>query len=922
MTWQPDPAGVQQISELLAEFQKPGADQALVLNRLEQCRCIPHFNKYLAYIFAVESGLPLEVRQSAGLLLKNDLLRPAGRELERDAFVSQALLVALQHPEKVLRHTAGTCVVSYVRGRGLTSWPELPSALAQMLEEPPSVEGNVPKGSVSKVDGALDALFKLWEETPELLEAEFPPGSNQRPSDVLTPKTLVHMHHTEAKIRALAIHVLNLAANYMPRGLLSNIEMYTQGLFQLATDPDAEVRKAVCSGLVQLITISPDHIQQQLPAIIEYMLATTQDTDEDIAVIACEFWSALAESGIDAGVLRPYLPQLLPILLRHMVWEEYDDEVVDAETAESEALSGHAIVPDKDSDIRPHRHVQTVHGEDNANEDEEEEVGQWNLRRCSAAGLDMLSTVFGDELLPLLLPTIESRLQDSDWRARESAILALGAVSQGCSMGLNAHLPVITGALLAALSDPRPLVRCISCWALTRYARGLLDRSKEGDRGLLDRVVDGVCGRVNDHNRVVQGAACGSIANLAEEAEETDLLPYSDKIFTALGEALASGRYGRRGLRYAYDAIATIAENCPAAFQMPSNASAILPPLFLKLSMLPDGDKDILPLLECLGTVAVATGATHLRPFAETSFRRCVDIADGMRAGAASGAYDKDEADEFVIGALDALSGFIEALGAGAESLIGKTALKDILVLCVTLDSNPEIRQSGFAVLGDIARFCFPYIRSSLREIVQAALTHLEPSNITHVTIGACNNAAWSLGEMTLQCSSEEVDGYAMAALERIVPILMAPKGSVPRSLLDNVAVLLGRIGKVRYGSISPHASVFVGPWCSVLRNIRDGNEKRDAFLGLCAVVGTIYSSSNDFNSDRDRRMKELSGFWSELCQAAVSWRELRDPELRECMLRMMQTLKKFLEDASQWDVAWRSLSGPVQTKLREMYGL
>lgn len=34
---------------------------------------------------------------------------------------------------------------------------------------------------------------------------------------------------------------------------------------------------------------------------------------------ACEFWTALCESEIDKDVLRPYLPRVLPVLLKNMV---------------------------------------------------------------------------------------------------------------------------------------------------------------------------------------------------------------------------------------------------------------------------------------------------------------------------------------------------------------------------------------------------------------------------------------------------------------------------------------------------------------------------------------------------------------------------------------------------------------------------
>jgi len=34
-------------------------------------------------------------------------------------------------------------------------------------------------------------------------------------------------------------------------------------------------------------------------------------------------------------------------------------------------------------------------------------VNVWNLRKCSAAALDILSNVFGDEILPTLMPLIQ-----------------------------------------------------------------------------------------------------------------------------------------------------------------------------------------------------------------------------------------------------------------------------------------------------------------------------------------------------------------------------------------------------------------------------------------------------------------------------------------------------------------------------------
>ena len=54
------------------------------------------------------------------------------------------------------------------------------------------------------------------------------------------------------------------------------------------------------------------------------MLIRTQDSEEGVALEACEFWLALAEQPICKQVLGPYLQRLIPVLVNGMKYSEMD----------------------------------------------------------------------------------------------------------------------------------------------------------------------------------------------------------------------------------------------------------------------------------------------------------------------------------------------------------------------------------------------------------------------------------------------------------------------------------------------------------------------------------------------------------------------------------------------------------------------
>lgn len=55
-------------------------------------------------------------------------------------------------------------------------------------------------------------------------------------------------------------------------------------------------------------------------------------------------------------------------------------------------------------------------------------LSDWNLRKCSAAALDVLANVFGADLLPVLFPILKETLFHEDWVIKVYKVLKADVV--------------------------------------------------------------------------------------------------------------------------------------------------------------------------------------------------------------------------------------------------------------------------------------------------------------------------------------------------------------------------------------------------------------------------------------------------------------------------------------------------------------
>jgi len=114
--------------------------------------------------------------------------------------------------------------------------------------------------------------------------------------------------------------------------------------------------------------------------------------------------------------------------------------------------------------------------------------------------------------LPELVPLLSQVLSNDDWMRKESGILALGAISEGCLAGMAEHLPQLMPFLFDCLRHEHALVRSITCWAISRYSTWVVASGPE----LLYNVIEAMLERIMDGSKRVQVAACSAFSTLEE----------------------------------------------------------------------------------------------------------------------------------------------------------------------------------------------------------------------------------------------------------------------------------------------------------------------------------------------------------------------------------------------------------------------
>ncbi|KAI0471898.1 armadillo-type protein [Xylariaceae sp. FL0804] len=867
MAWQPNPESLSQLATCLKDslsgFDKAAQKQAELM--LTQAKSSPDINNYLVYLFSSHgppAGVQLShqdfylVRSAAAIMLKNNI-KTGFKQIPQSSLtlIRMSIPGGLADENSQMRNYTGNITTELIRRGGLMSWPELLPELLKMMSNESG------QTSDAAQEGAMQAMAKICEDNAKMLEREL---NGQRPLNFILPKLIEATKSPLPKVRVNALMAINVFTPRRNQAMLNSIDGLMQHLFSLASDSNPDVRRQVCRAFVQLVETRPDKLQPHLAGLVDYIITQQKADDEELACDAAEFWLAVGEHEDLWKSLDQYISKIIPVLLECMVY-----------SGEEIALLGGASddedEEDREEDIKPQfakkSSARMANGEGSAdapqngnayeklaNMDDDLEEGEidgfedgddanpddrWTLRKCSAAALDVFARDFRSPVFECILPYLTEHLKHNEWPYREAAVLALGAVAEGCIDVVTPHLPELVPYLISLLNDTEPVVRQITCWTLGRYsswAARLTDQEQK--RVYFEPMMEGILTKMLDRNKKVQEAAASAFANLEEKAGKR-LEPYALPIIQQYVRCFH--KYKDRNMYILYDCVQTLAEHIGPVLARQDLSNELMPALTERWTKVSDQSRELFPLLECLSYVAMAMNDAFT-PYAQPIFGRCVNIIHQNLEASLVPSNPTVEVPEkdFLVTSLDLLSAIVQALDMQKSATLvesSQPAFFELLTFCME-DPDDGVRQSAYALLGDCAKYVYEQLKPALPSIMPALMKQLDLDSMLDEDVdngfNIVNNACWSAGEIAIQHKSEMAP-YVPELFQRFIETMTNP--GIPKGVTENAAIALGRLGLGNADLLAPHLANFAEDFLMSMDEVDLTDEKATAFRGFTVIV-------------------------------------------------------------------------------------
>lgn len=896
------------------------------------------FALHLLHVFCNGSslGVSLDLRQLAGLIIKNYILL---NMTQMDEAVCQSMTAAMARSlsdESVpIRSTASSLCARLVAGFPIKIYANITSELLRVL--------STCSDDVS-LDGALQAVHRICEDCAEKLAIDGTLTSlaglllrlMKHPQPAIRLRSLESMNALLFLVApsggagtppmgsplAPSKHITctnNMTSNGGVSAVTPLLPQFLAQLGELTSDPVPGIRKTVCQSIALLCSFSLPLITPHFHSILQFLLTAASPQHlqgtyqgempalaelQQVAIEAIEVFIILAENDDGHDLLQHFkvLSSLVPLLISLLPLSK---EQIEMERLEEEQYASGA------AEVSLHHRSSNASSPDIA-DTAGGSMCSWTLRKQSAKAIDVLGVYFSDEILPIALPCIERGLQSSEVYQQEAQLLALGALSAGCQTKMKPYLPQLLPYFMRVVEFGEvPELRAIGCWVLGRYCHGWDPLSSFNDNSLSDALVVtlSLINAMKDVSPRVQTAACSALcAIIAYAADEDDGEDVSDEAANAAAVlhevylhplfksiSICFEHYGVKNRLILCDLIGTCADalgDVVVLQKSPESLTELYMPHLTRLLLSADeASEHLFPIFECLTSIYSAAGGQRdavsaLHPYSANILGRSVQILSSQMQCHLHEEPNSASVHDIVVCALDSVGGIAE--GCGAEyflSLVQETRCGAAIVESVTASvcraTSSEVRQSGFALLGEIIKVCPQLIADRFPQFLQQITAQLSMQSPL-----VCNNAVWCGGLIMQPAKAANIDlsQQVAAFVESLAALLMQLQDTHYRvadeehvqTVLQNVCIAFGRCLRV-----IPAAGAHVWPavmepfmryLINYVSNMRSsnhshrqlkslplGDERNDTFEGLLTLL------QMDFN-----KVGALSSIVYNLCRLSA----------------------------------------------------
>lgn len=897
LEWAPQEESLNFILEVLRDSLVPDSEiQRKVQEKIIMMQKHPDFVNYLLYVLKCNQVYGEHMRALSAIILKNNISTTfdaiPNHVVDR---IRQECLQLMMDPSKDVRASVTTLIGTLVSKGSISSWPNLIPYLCSLLDS----------ADMQLSETALTALFKICEEYLSKRGTE--KEETNESVNLLVSKFISLVTNERNVIRRDSIKLLNQAMRDSSPSMKLHFDsnLFINNLLQIMEDTEIEIQKLICQAFVIFIEKQDTAILPHMHNVIEYILLMTEQEDEEIALQAGEFWLATSKLSTCRDIVIPYIERLLPILLRNMRYS----------TSELEALKNYVGIDehleDKPDDIQPF-HIRASVGTPDELDFElcnmeghsyelTDAIGEpyirWTLRKCSAASLDALAAKFGDDILPFFIPLINVALMSEDFLIKESGILALGAIADGCMNGMRPYLPNLMQYLLTCMTSDQSLIRVITCWTISRYMLWMMEEQHSVDTYFIP-VMTVLLKHFLDGNKRVQRSALSAFCIFQEEAR-MKLVPYIGFILQTF--FLCFEKYKFRSYLLLYDAIGVLAQSVGIHLNNSEYIELLMPPLMHKFNQTEDYyDEQFMTLMDCLSNVAIALEVGFL-PYTEIIYNRCILIITETITSIQCYIENPDNfelPDKDLMGvAYDMLLGMAIGLKMYFVKFVTNSNLVQSMYYSLQ-DEMAQVRQPALALYGELVKLCFSLISSTVHDYIPIIIENL---NI-HYDI-ACNNAAWVIGKLCIALGNK-IAPHAPQILERFLEILQTVNGA--KTMYPTVAISFCILGLVCPEPVAPHLTIFMRACCQAMRNVGDCEEKDVGFRGLCELIM--------------RNPNAVVNDFIYFCDAVASFNEVRS-DLKETVKNIIVCFQTHLGEVN-WIQFYEQFPPILKLRLNKLYGI